>query len=117
MKRLHCLSFCGYVAFPFDTVWFRPICLIFVHPCVVGAFDTGLGLCEACAMTCNTCHGPDLNHCLSCDFGHWLQDGYCVSSCKIGHYPLEVSDKCSLQANSNRHCCPQIFNIQLNFIR
>ena len=56
-----------------------------------GQFENEYAICGVCDMTCNTCRGPSPTDCLTCDFGHWLEDGQCVPFCKPGYFPFEVS--------------------------
>ncbi|XP_035996608.1 proprotein convertase subtilisin/kexin type 5 [Fundulus heteroclitus] len=58
--------------------------------------------CQPCHKYCHRCSGPGKNHCLSCNQGHFLLDGVCVSDCPTGYY--EEESKCEPCHTSCQSC-------------
>ncbi|XP_063049504.1 proprotein convertase subtilisin/kexin type 5-like, partial [Engraulis encrasicolus] len=73
------------------------LCLWFV-----GEYQSRHGPCHHCDFSCNTCHGPEVEDCLTCSTLRLYDKGTCVIRCDTGKYGMDGS--CHLCHHTCHEC-------------
>ena len=66
--------------------------------CLSGYFLNENGECDVCFFNCFECLGPNMNQCISCTIGSYLQSYVtptnCVENCFDGFYASKLTSVC-----------------------